>query len=1275
MKHLRNVLGGMLLISLMAITARGQSNMVLFVSASGDYIGQGATYVTTNTNNFSFSGSAAGIQASAFGFGFTFVPGTGSLAVGTYSNATRWPFNGGGVGIDISGNGRGCNNECGMFQILEFSTDTNGNVNHLWMTYSNSCECFDAPMTGEIRYNSLLAPEPGAQTFLVPSQYATIQSAINAAPIAGPTTILVSSGTYPEAINFSGKAIYVVSAGGPSVTTLAVPSGNNGVTFASGETSNSIISGFTIANVSSGASSIYCSGSSPTITSNAIVNGYNGVYCNFASPTVISNIIANNSGTAVYMGGAQTTLIQGNIIKSNSAGIGMNAATTPVVINNIIEYNRGDAISGGNQNDINIIQNIIAYNSGNAVSFLVPSGTRGPVCINNTVVSNTAGFSISGFDSASEIVNNIAIGPSALNITLFNSSSTPVIWNNDFYNSGGSPYSGVVSNLAGTSGNISADPQFACGISGDFRLLLTSPAVDAGSNGAPYLLPTDIIGNPRVVASRPNGPIFIDMGAYEVNPSALASPCMYVNCPANIVASAASGQSNVVVNFPTPTGTPAAIITAVPPSGSTFPAGTNTVTCTATYGTNTATCSFTITVVVAPSLTNTLVTTNVPAGKSFSLAVSPQGSAPFTYQWYFENSAIQGATGNPLTIANAQEVNEGLYRVGVFNSAGGITSSVASVRMLPTLPTILTNPASLTLAATATATFQVAASGSQPLGYQWFFNSNAITGATSSQYSVTNAQAGNIGSYQVLVTNGLGSATSTVATLTVTPVAPFFTLQPAALSQVSGGSNLTLTAQANGSQPISYQWQFNGSNISGATSTALALTNLTATNAGAYVLVASSFAGTNNSSTGQVVVFQKPTVMAGLSNQVVDVSNTVVLSATVLGTQPASYSWQFNGQPIAGTNSTLTLANIQSRQSGFYKLTVGNQYGSVSTSARVSVLGAQGTLRIWGDDSGGQANVPNNLGTVVAMAGGDYHSIGLHHDGTIAAWGYDGDGQTAVPTNVARYVTIASGAAHNLAVTDGGAVAAWGRNDAGQCNLPTSLTNGVVSVAAGDSHSLALLSTGTVAAWGDNTFGQINVPQGLTAVAAIAAGREHSLALGTNGTVTAWGYNASGQATVPKGLNNVVAIAAGYLHSVALQANGTVMCWGDDSFGQTNIPVGLSNVVAIAAGDYHTVALRGDGTVICWGSDSLGQLDFPAGLNNVVGVACGNYHSLALVSGPGSLLISMSGPQLILQWSGTGTLQSAPNITGPFTDMTGIQGTRYTNSNMSGASKFFRLRQ
>src|SRR4051794_14508304 len=91
--------------SLAAASARAQSNMVLFISGPGDWVGQGQTYATSDTNAFSFNGTVTGISVGAFGFGFTFVPGTGSFTVGTYSNATRWPFNSGNPGIDISGNG------------------------------------------------------------------------------------------------------------------------------------------------------------------------------------------------------------------------------------------------------------------------------------------------------------------------------------------------------------------------------------------------------------------------------------------------------------------------------------------------------------------------------------------------------------------------------------------------------------------------------------------------------------------------------------------------------------------------------------------------------------------------------------------------------------------------------------------------------------------------------------------------------------------------------------------------------------------------------------------------------------------------------------------------------------------------------------------------------------------------------------------------------------------------------------------------------------------
>jgi hypothetical protein len=58
--------------------AKAQSNLVLFISSSGDYIGQGQTYITENQGDFNVSGTPATITISAFGFGFTFAgPGDG----------------------------------------------------------------------------------------------------------------------------------------------------------------------------------------------------------------------------------------------------------------------------------------------------------------------------------------------------------------------------------------------------------------------------------------------------------------------------------------------------------------------------------------------------------------------------------------------------------------------------------------------------------------------------------------------------------------------------------------------------------------------------------------------------------------------------------------------------------------------------------------------------------------------------------------------------------------------------------------------------------------------------------------------------------------------------------------------------------------------------------------------------------------------------------------------------------------------------------------------
>jgi len=762
-----------------------------------------------------------------------------------------------------------------------------------------------------------------------------------------------------------------------------------------------------------------------------------------------------------------------------------------------------------------------------------------------------------------------------------------------------------------------------------------------------------------------------------------------------------------------------------------------------------------VTVLTPPVIIQQPLGTNVFAGQPFSLSAVVSGSTPVTYRWTFENMSIAGATNSTLLVSNAQAVNEGIYQLIAQNSAGSVTSKVALVRVYPASPMIASAPASLVVPASSNAVFSVSAVGSQPIYYQWFVNNTLISGATASQYSISNVQAGNAGIYQVVVTNAFGGVTSAVANLTVTPMAPYFTVQPVGAT-LPAGTNWTLTGMAHGSEPIGYSWLHDGVPLVGAYQSSLTLTNLkitdsgnyalvafntlasstshvasitvtaappvftqqptaasvltgasttfnslavgsnplryqwyfqsgpllnqtnrqltlnpvNAANAGSYFVVAANQFGSITSAVAQLTVNQAPVLQQALSNVVTDLGNSLTLTAAATGTPPLTYSWQYNGASLAISNSVLTLTNVQPAQSGFYRVTISNAFGSVSSTGRVSVFGPAGTVIAWGDNSGGQTNVPADLIGAVAVSGGDYHSLALRHNGTLVAWGFNGDGQTNVPIDSVRFVSIAAGSAHNLAIRENGSIAAWGRNDAGQVSIPSSASNNVLSVAAGDSFSLALSGSRTVIAWGDNSFGQCNLPQGLTGVSTITAGRDHGLALRTNGLVVGWGFNAFGQATTPSGLSNVVSIAAGYLHSAALRSDGSVVVWGDNSYGQTNVPASVSNVIAIAAGDFYTVALRNDGKLIGWGDDTYQEIDAPS-TTGAYAVSAGNYHGLALM--PIVLQMQPQAGGLLLSWRGAAVLQSAPSVSGPFTDVP-CQGNCYTNMDVSGPAKFFRLK-
>jgi len=144
------------------------SGYVTMVSESGDYIGQGIARTYRSNISYWVSETTAHVSAGPFTFDFA-APAGYALTPARYPGATRYPFQEPGEpGIDVSGDGRGCNTSTGFFTVLDLAPG------RLWIVYEQHCEGGDAAVFGEIRlgYGEATAPlgvEAGILAF--PSDY------------------------------------------------------------------------------------------------------------------------------------------------------------------------------------------------------------------------------------------------------------------------------------------------------------------------------------------------------------------------------------------------------------------------------------------------------------------------------------------------------------------------------------------------------------------------------------------------------------------------------------------------------------------------------------------------------------------------------------------------------------------------------------------------------------------------------------------------------------------------------------------------------------------------------------------------------------------------------------------------------------------------------------------------------------------------------------------------------------------------------------------------
>lgn len=258
----------------------------------------------------------------------------------------------------------------------------------------------------------------------------------------------------------------------------------------------------------------------------------------------------------------------------------------------------------------------------------------------------------------------------------------------------------------------------------------------------------------------------------------------------------------------------------------------------------------------------------------------------------------------------------------------------------PVVPVVVEPPAAQTVGTGEAAIFRVVATGTRPLRYQWQRNGTPIVGATSDWFILPGVTESDAGTYTVVVTNAAGTVTSAGATLTVTvPVAPSVVTPPANAS-VTAGATASFTVLADGTAPLTYQWQRNGSDIAGATAPTYVTPPTVIGDSGAqFRVVVGNRAGSATSAAATLTVTGPALAAPVITSEPADASVSAGLTATftvaTTGSPLPTYQWRRNGTPIAGaTAASYTTPVLAVDDSGAtYSVVATNSQGAATSRA------------------------------------------------------------------------------------------------------------------------------------------------------------------------------------------------------------------------------------------------------------------------------------------------------------------------------------------------------
>ena len=285
---------------------------------------------------------------------------------------------------------------------------------------------------------------------------------------------------------------------------------------------------------------------------------------------------------------------------------------------------------------------------------------------------------------------------------------------------------------------------------------------------------------------------------------------------------------------------------------------------------------------------------------------------------------------------------------------------------------------------------------------------------------------------------------------------PEITQQP--MSQtVNVGQTATFTVSATGAMPLTYQWQKNGANISGATSATYTTPATTSADNGAMFGVTVMHSTQSvASSLATLTVNGPPSITSQPANQTVIVGQTATFSVTATGTAPLSYQWQKNQVNIAGaTSASYTTPATTSADNGTsFRVIVTNPVTNVtSNAATLTVNPASPTVSVLTQHNDNARTGQNTSETILNTTNVNVNQFGKLF--TMPA-----DGQVYAQPLYVPGVTI-NGSVHNVVIlaTENDSVYAYDADSSGAPLWRASMVDAAHGAGAGE---MALNSATTI---------------------------------------------------------------------------------------------------------------------------------------------------------------------------------------------------------------------